>query len=78
MYTHIYAKPIICLTFTGDFHFDTTAQLSGHFMVDVYDHAYAEAHAGVIGFKVDIVKALICYRGHVEYDLNVLKARLHS
>ncbi|XP_052224342.1 uncharacterized protein LOC127839993 [Dreissena polymorpha] len=49
------------------------ALLSGHFMVDVYDGAYAEAHVGMIGFKIDIVKAYVCFKGHIEYDLNVLK-----
>ncbi|KAH3708804.1 hypothetical protein DPMN_068263 [Dreissena polymorpha] len=49
------------------------ALLSGHFMVDVYDGAYAEAHVGMIGLKIDIVKAYVCFKGHIEYDLNVLK-----
>ncbi|WAR20843.1 hypothetical protein MAR_014817 [Mya arenaria] len=47
--------------------------LRGHFMVDVYDHAWAEAHVGLIGFDVDIVKAYVCFKGHIGYDLNVLK-----
>jgi len=45
--------------------------------VDVYDHAYAEVHFGLAEEEVTqvyIVNALVCYRGHVEYDLNVLKA----
>ena len=57
------------------FFIKTTALLSGHFLVDVYDQAYATALAGIVGFKTDIVYASICYRGHVEYDLNVLKVR---
>jgi len=44
-------------------------------MVDVYDHAYAEAHCGLIGLNVEIVQALVCFKGHIEYDLNVLKVR---
>ncbi|KAH3823827.1 hypothetical protein DPMN_125650 [Dreissena polymorpha] len=35
------------------------ALLSGHFMVDMYDGAFAEAHVGLIGYKVDIVKAYV-------------------
>ncbi|KAL4222205.1 hypothetical protein ACF0H5_018243 [Mactra antiquata] len=49
------------------------ALLSGHFMIDVYDGAFADAHVGLIGLKVDIVKAYVCYKGHIKYDLNVLK-----
>lgn len=49
------------------------ALLSGHFIVDVYDGAYAEAHVGLIGYKVDIVKAFVCFKGYIKYDLNVLK-----
>lgn len=56
--------------------YDDTGLLSGYFSVDVYDHAYAEAHAGIVGLRVDIVQALICFRGHAGYDLNMLKARL--
>ena len=52
---------------------DISALLSGHFLVDVYDAAYAEAHVGMIDFQVDIVKAYICFKGHIAYDLNVLK-----
>ena len=42
-------------------------------MVDVYDGAYAEAHVGLLNFHVDIVKAFICFKGHIGYNLNVLK-----
>ena len=49
--------------------------LSGHFMIDVYDGAYAEAHVGLLNFHVDIVKAFICFKGHIGYNLNVLKVR---
>ena len=42
-------------------------------MVDVYDGAYAEAHVGLLNFHVDIVRAFICFKGHIGYDLNVLK-----
>jgi hypothetical protein len=49
------------------------ALLSGHFMIDVYDGAYAEAHVGMINFQVDIVKAYVCFKGRIAYDLNVLK-----
>ena len=42
-------------------------------MVDVHDEAWAEAHVGMIGYEVDIVKACVCFKGHIAYDLNVLK-----
>ena len=42
-------------------------------MVDVYDGAYAEAHVGLLNFQVDIVKAYVCFKGHIGYNLNVLK-----
>ena len=50
-----------------------TGLLSGHFLIDVYDGAYAEAHVGLLNFQVDIVKAYICFKGHIGYNLNVLK-----
>ena len=46
-------------------------------MVDVYDGAYAEAHVGLLNFHVDIVKAFICFKGHIGYNLNVLKVSVH-
>jgi hypothetical protein len=42
-------------------------------MIDVYDGAYAEAHVGLINYQVNIVKAYVCFKGHIAYDLNVLK-----
>ena len=47
-------------------------------MVDVYDGAYAEAHVGLIGLQVDIVRAYVCFGGHIKYDLNVLKVQYWS
>ncbi|KAK3083736.1 hypothetical protein FSP39_002337 [Pinctada imbricata] len=47
--------------------------LSGHFEIDVYNTAYAEAHVGLINLQIDIFRALMCYQGHIGYDLNVLK-----
>ena len=47
--------------------------LDGHFMIDVFDDAHAEAHVGLLNYHVDIVKASICFKGHIEYNLNVLK-----
>ena len=50
-----------------------TGLLDGHFTIDVFDDAHAEAHVGLLNFQVEIVKATICFKGHIEYNLNVLK-----
>ena len=47
--------------------------MEGHFLVDVYDGAFAEAHVALLDFQIDIVKAFICFKGHINYDLNILK-----
>jgi hypothetical protein len=53
--------------------FGILALLSGHFIIELYDGAYAEAHVGMIDFQVDIVKTYVCFKGRIAYDLNVLK-----
>ena len=58
-----------------NFHTQFLGLLDGHFVIDVYDGAYAEAHVGLINFHVDIVKAYICFNGHIKYDLNILKVK---
>ena len=47
-------------------------------MIDVYEGAYAEAHVGLLNINVDIVKAFICFKGHIAYNLNVLKVRKYE
>lgn len=49
------------------------ALLSGHFRVDIYDGAFADIHVDIINLQIDIVKAYVCFKGHIEYNLNVLK-----
>lgn len=47
--------------------------LSGHFLVDIDNDAFATAHAGVINKDFDIFRAFVCYKGHIRYNFNVLK-----
>ena len=42
-------------------------------MLDTYDSAYAEAHVGLLDLEVDIIKAFVCFKGHIHYELNILK-----
>ncbi|XP_060074374.1 uncharacterized protein LOC132554093 [Ylistrum balloti] len=47
--------------------------LQGHFLIDTYNKAFVEAYCGLLNKHVDIFKALVCFQGHIGYDLNVLK-----
>ena len=47
--------------------------LQGHLKVDILDSAFATLHIGIIGFDLDIFKAELCMKGHIEYGLNILK-----
>ncbi|XP_045189288.2 uncharacterized protein LOC123546793 [Mercenaria mercenaria] len=47
--------------------------LEGHFALDLHDEAYATAHVGLLNLHVNIVRARVCFKGHVRYNLNVLK-----
>ena len=42
-------------------------------MIDVYDGAYAYANIGLLDLQIDIVKAYVCFKGHISYELNILK-----
>ena len=37
------------------------------------DSVFATLHIGIIGFDLDIFKAELCMKGHIEYELNILK-----
>ncbi|KAL3857351.1 hypothetical protein ACJMK2_012027 [Sinanodonta woodiana] len=47
--------------------------LSGFLRVNIFDRIYAEAHVGLLGLEVDILKIVACYKGKIEYNMNVLK-----
>ncbi|XP_013394005.1 uncharacterized protein LOC106161555, partial [Lingula anatina] len=47
--------------------------LSGFFDLDSYNTAFVEAHIGLLNIQADIFRALACYHGFIEYDLNILK-----
>ena len=46
--------------------------------IDVLDSAYAVMHVGIIGFDLDIFRAELCFKGGIEYDLNILKVRVRN
>ncbi|KAK2165040.1 hypothetical protein NP493_1368g00013 [Ridgeia piscesae] len=41
--------------------------------IDVLDTAWAEVHVGIFGLNYDIFRAQLCYKGGIEYGLNILK-----
>ncbi|XP_067664253.1 uncharacterized protein [Haliotis asinina] len=47
--------------------------LHSFFKIDVDNAAWVTANLGVIGKHVDIIRASLCYAGHINYDLNILK-----
>ena len=47
--------------------------LEAQMKLDVMDSAFVTLHVGLIGKDYDIVKAEVCIKGHVGYDLNILK-----
>ena len=47
--------------------------LSGKFAIDVHDEAYFVANLGYVGVSLDIFRARICFKGHIEYNLNILQ-----
>ena len=48
------------------------APQSGHLLVDVFDTAYAIMHMGIIGQNLELIKAELCFKGKIEYELNIL------
>lgn len=49
-----------------------TEPLSGHIIADVYDTAYAIIHVGFLAKDLDLFRAELCFKGTIEYDLNIL------
>ena len=49
-----------------------TAPLAGHLIVDVHDGTWATIHVGILNFDFDIFRAEICFKGKIEYELNIL------
>ncbi|XP_019618168.1 PREDICTED: uncharacterized protein LOC109465393 [Branchiostoma belcheri] len=47
--------------------------LNGRFGIDVLDEVYATANFGIINYNLDIVRARVCFKGFIQYDLNILK-----
>ncbi|XP_033747032.1 uncharacterized protein LOC117332256 [Pecten maximus] len=47
--------------------------LRGHFLIDAYNTAFIKAYCGLLNIHIDVFNALVCYQGHIGYDLNVLK-----
>ncbi|KAK2165104.1 hypothetical protein NP493_1383g00012 [Ridgeia piscesae] len=41
--------------------------------IDVLDTAWAEVHVGIFGLNYDIFRAELCFKGGIEYELNILK-----
>ena len=52
--------------------------LQGHLKVDILDSAYAILHVGIFGFDLTIFKAELCVKGHIEYELNILKVSIFT
>jgi hypothetical protein len=53
--------------------FISTAPIQGFFRIDVHDRLFAEVHIGIINFQKYIFLIDVCYKGHIEYNLNLLK-----
>ncbi|KAI0217504.1 hypothetical protein LSAT2_030722 [Lamellibrachia satsuma] len=47
--------------------------LQGHLQVDVLDSAFATIHIGLFGIDFDIFRGEICFKGGIQYGLNILK-----
>ena len=50
----------------------SVAPLAGHLKVNIHDAAWATIHVGILGFDLTIFKAEICFKGGIEYHLNML------
>ena len=48
------------------------APLAGHLSVDVHDEAWAVLNIGILSTRLDVVRIQLCFKGKVEYDLNIL------
>ena len=41
--------------------------------LDLYDEAYSTIHMGIINKNIDVFKVRFCFRGRVDYNLNILQ-----
>ena len=49
--------------------------LNGHLDVDILDSAFATIHIGIFGIDFDIFRGELCFKGGIQYGLNILKVR---
>ena len=47
--------------------------LSGKFEIDVHDEGYFVGHLEYVGFRLDIFRARVCFKGRIAYNLNILQ-----
>ena len=47
--------------------------LEAQMKLDVMDSSFITFHVGLLGKDYDLVKAELCMKGHVGYQLNILK-----
>ena len=47
--------------------------MSGHLIVDVHDGAWVTVNIGILNYNFDLFRAEICFKGKIEYELNILK-----
>ena len=52
--------------------------LQGHLKIDVMDSVYATIHIGLFGFDVDIFRGELCFKGGIQYGLNILKVSVEE
>ena len=50
--------------------------MSGHLKVDVYDGAWVTINIGILNYNFDLFRAEICFKGQIEYELNILKVNV--
>ena len=47
--------------------------LNGRFEVNIHDEAYFVANLGFVGVNFDVFRARVCFKGYIEYNLNILQ-----
>ena len=70
------SKVIHCTCFKAfprSFIVHVSGPLQGHLQVDVLDSAFATIHIGLFGIDFDIFRGEICFKGGIQYGLNILK-----
>ena len=53
-----------------------SAPLAGFLKVDVHDAAWTIFNIGILDLDFTVFKAELCFKGKVEYDLNILGVRI--